>query len=111
MGIPMSQKAKASDAISNALKTLFAVAENYPKLQASENFKMLQEELAELIVAVNHMKRGRCGWDKVLEEMGDVEILIDQFKLQDGHLKIINDSKMSKLKRLEERLDAHNKKE
>jgi len=72
---------------------------------------MLQEELAELIVAVNHMKRGRCGWDKVLEEMGDVEILIDQFKLQDGHLKIINDSKMSKLKRLEERLDAHNKKE
>ncbi len=42
----MSQKAKASDAISNALKTLFAVAENYPRLQASENFKMLQEELS-----------------------------------------------------------------
>lgn len=42
----MSQKAKASDTISNALKTIFAVAENYPKLQASENFKMLQEELS-----------------------------------------------------------------
>jgi len=42
----MSQKSKASDAISNALKTIFAVSENYPKLQASENFKMLQEELA-----------------------------------------------------------------
>lgn len=42
----MTQKAKASDAVSNALKTLFAVAENYPKLQASENFKMLQEELS-----------------------------------------------------------------
>ena len=42
----MSQKSKASDVISNALKTLFAVAENYPKLQASENFKMLQEELS-----------------------------------------------------------------
>ena len=42
----MSQKAKASDAISNALKTIFAVAENYPKLEASENFKMLQEELS-----------------------------------------------------------------
>ena len=42
----MSEKAKASDAITNALKTIFAVAENYPKLQASENFKMLQEELA-----------------------------------------------------------------
>ena len=42
----MGQKAKASDMVSNALKTIFAVAENYPKLQASENFKMLQEELA-----------------------------------------------------------------
>ena len=42
----MSQKSKASDSISNALKTIFAVAEDYPKLQASENFKMLQEELS-----------------------------------------------------------------
>ncbi len=42
----MSEKAKASDAISNAFKTIFAVAEDYPKLQASENFKMLQEELS-----------------------------------------------------------------
>jgi len=42
----MGEKAKASDAISNALKTIFAVSERYPKLQASENFKMLQEELA-----------------------------------------------------------------
>ena len=42
----MSQKAKATDAISNALKSIFAVSERYPKLQASENFKMLQEELA-----------------------------------------------------------------
>ena len=42
----MNQKSKASDSISNALKTIFAVAENYPKLQASENFKMLQEELS-----------------------------------------------------------------
>ena len=42
----MSQKAKASDAVSNALKTIFAVSERYPKLAASENFKVLQEELA-----------------------------------------------------------------
>lgn len=42
----IAQKAKASDAISNALKTIFAVSERYPKLQASENFKMLQEELS-----------------------------------------------------------------
>lgn len=42
----MSQKAKADGEISKALKSLFAVAEAYPKLEASENFKQLQEELS-----------------------------------------------------------------
>ncbi len=42
----IKEKAKASDMITSALKTIFAVAENYPKLMASENFKMLQEELS-----------------------------------------------------------------
>jgi LemA protein len=41
----LAEKAKASDALSRTLKTLFAVAENYPQLRASENFKMLQEQL------------------------------------------------------------------
>ena len=31
---------------SGALKSLFAVAENYPDLKANQNFLMLQEELA-----------------------------------------------------------------
>ena len=38
--------AEAENMLSGALKSLFAVAENYPKLQASKNFMMLQEELA-----------------------------------------------------------------
>src|SRR3989344_3413563 len=42
----MKDKAKASDQLTNALKSLFAVAENYPQLKANENFKMLQEELS-----------------------------------------------------------------
>ncbi|MFH8080688.1 MAG: LemA family protein [Candidatus Aenigmatarchaeota archaeon] len=36
---------KAEAELSKALKTIFALAENYPKLKASENFKMLQEQL------------------------------------------------------------------
>jgi LemA protein len=40
------KRAEASDQLTNALKSLFAVAENYPQLKANENFKMLQEELA-----------------------------------------------------------------
>jgi LemA protein len=42
----VEDKAKANNMLSQALKSLFAVAENYPKLEASQNFKMLQEELA-----------------------------------------------------------------
>ena len=41
----MKDKAKASNQITKALKSIFAVAENYPQLRASENFKLLQEEL------------------------------------------------------------------
>lgn len=38
-------KAKANDQLSDALKTLFAISENYPQLKANENFLKLQEEL------------------------------------------------------------------
>ncbi len=43
----LSDKAKANDQLSGALKSLFAVAEAYPELKASENFKELQEELSD----------------------------------------------------------------
>jgi len=43
---PIEKRAEASNQITGALKSLFAVAENYPDLKASENFKMLQEELS-----------------------------------------------------------------
>ena len=39
--------AEANNQLAGALKTLFAVAENYPKLKANENFKHLQEELSD----------------------------------------------------------------
>ncbi|MFQ5891258.1 MAG: LemA family protein [Candidatus Methanofastidiosia archaeon] len=38
-------KAKASNMLSETLKSLFAVSENYPNLKANENFLQLQEEL------------------------------------------------------------------
>jgi LemA protein len=41
-----AQAAKGENMLSGALKSIFAVAESYPKLQASENFKSLQEELS-----------------------------------------------------------------
>ncbi|MBI2315400.1 LemA family protein [Candidatus Daviesbacteria bacterium] len=41
------QAADANNMLSGALKSLFAVAENYPQLRASENFKQLQDELSD----------------------------------------------------------------
>ncbi|OGE27051.1 hypothetical protein A3H85_03175 [Candidatus Daviesbacteria bacterium RIFCSPLOWO2_02_FULL_40_8] len=43
---PHSQ-AEANNQLTGALKSLFAVAEAYPDLKASENFKTLQEELSD----------------------------------------------------------------
>ncbi len=43
----LSAKAKANDQLTGALKSLFAVAEAYPELKASENFKELQDEISD----------------------------------------------------------------
>jgi LemA protein len=40
-------KAAAEDGLSGALKSLFAVAENYPELKANQNFLSLQSELSD----------------------------------------------------------------
>ena len=44
----MSQKAAADNMITSALKTLFAVAENYPNLKANESFLHLQSRISGL---------------------------------------------------------------
>lgn len=41
------EQAKAENMFSDTLKSLFAVAENYPDLKANENFKELQAELVD----------------------------------------------------------------
>lgn len=38
---------KAENMLTDTLKSLFAVAENYPELKASENFQKLQDELTD----------------------------------------------------------------
>jgi len=43
----MEEHAKAENALTGTLKTLFAVSESYPQLRASENFVQLQDELSD----------------------------------------------------------------
>ncbi len=42
----VKEKADATNMLTSALKTLFAVVENYPELKANQNFLLLQEELS-----------------------------------------------------------------
>ncbi len=43
----LSSKEEAENALSQTLKSIFAVAEAYPELKASDNFKALQTELSD----------------------------------------------------------------
>ena len=42
----MKEKVKAGNMMQDALKSIFAIAENYPQLRANENFLHLQQELS-----------------------------------------------------------------
>ncbi len=44
----MAQKAAANEQLSGMLKSLFAVAENYPQLKANENFLALQKRISQI---------------------------------------------------------------
>jgi len=44
----VAEKAQADIVLSGALKSLFAVAENYPELKADNNFMQLQNRISEL---------------------------------------------------------------
>ena len=43
----IAEKGKAENMLSETLKSIFAVAENYPDLKASQNFLQLQDELSD----------------------------------------------------------------
>ncbi len=44
----LPEKAQADNMMTGALKSLFAVAENYPELKANSNFMQLQQRITEL---------------------------------------------------------------
>ncbi|MBI2934719.1 MAG: LemA family protein [Chloroflexi bacterium] len=49
--------AEANNVLTSALKTLFAVAEAYPQLRASENFTRLQGELSDLEAKIAYARQ------------------------------------------------------
>jgi LemA protein len=59
-------RAKAEDALSGALKTVFAVSENYPNLKANENFLELQRELSD---TENKIQAARRFYNSVVQDL------------------------------------------
>lgn len=63
-----SDKAQAENMLSEALKSLFAVAENYPQLKASENFQKLQDQLSSL---ENDIQSARRYYNAAVRELNN----------------------------------------
>jgi LemA protein len=53
----VAEQAKAENMLTAALRSVFAVAENYPQLRASENFTQLQRSLAEIEDTIQAARR------------------------------------------------------
>jgi predicted HTH domain antitoxin len=64
-----------------------------------EQYDQAIEELAELIVAIRHYKRGRISLHDIASEVADVEIMCSQLRCIIGD-EIVQDEKDMKLKRL-----------
>lgn len=66
-------KGKAENMLTDALKTVFAVAEAYPELKANQNFMMLQSELADTENKIQAARRFYNG------NVQDLRTAIEQF--------------------------------
>lgn len=61
-----ADKAEAEGMLSGALKSLFAVSENYPNLKANENFLSLQGELSD---TENKIQAARRFYNSVVQDL------------------------------------------
>jgi len=68
----IQSKAKAGAELQSALKSIFALAENYPQLRANENFLQLQQELSAIEDKVAYSRQFYN--DSVLSFNNSVEI-------------------------------------
>jgi LemA protein len=64
----ISGKCQSENILSESLKSLFAVAENYPQLKASENFQKLQDQLS---VIENDIQSARRYYNAAVREFNN----------------------------------------
>lgn len=83
------------------LEQILAKAVSKYGIEAQANLAI--EEMGELIVAINHHRRGRAGMDAVQEEIADVMIAMKQLAMIYGELGVDKFIEQ-KTQRLEQRL-------
>lgn len=69
IGGSVQETAETENMLSGALKSLFAVAENYPDLKANQNFLQLQEELVDTEDKIQASRRFYNGAVRTLNTM------------------------------------------
>jgi LemA protein len=62
----LAARAEAEGALSAALKSLFALAENYPQLRAAENFAELQRDISKI---EDHIQSARRYYNAVVRDL------------------------------------------
>jgi NTP pyrophosphatase (non-canonical NTP hydrolase) len=66
---------------------------------------MFHEEIGEVLTAMSHEKRGRCGKEAVLEELADLQIMLNQMVVLYGTDDEFKDIINAKLTRLVNRIE------
>lgn len=74
------------------------------KWGASSQLDMVVEECAELIKAIQKVRRNRENWLPVIEEAVDVGLMLEQLKVIYPVTKMWEDLRLNKLERLEKLL-------
>ena len=68
---------------------------------------MFHEEIGEVLTAMSHEKRGRCGKEAVLEELADLQIMLNQMVVLYGSDEEFKDIINAKLIRLIARIERY----
>ena len=92
----------------NGLRKDIIIKSAVKKFGNLSQIEMAKEECAELIVALEHLRRGRVGEDAIITEIADVQIMMDQLAFIFGPDKV-EAERDRKLVRLEERLKTFGK--
>jgi LemA protein len=85
----LKEKAKAENYLSQTLKSLFAVAENYPELKANQNFLHLQEELVDAedkIMSARRFYNGQVRDFNISQEVFPSSIIAGLFNFKKAEL-------------------------